>query len=46
MPFLVGLQIDVNLHLMLPISHREFRQTEGKDIPCSGSEEKLWGQLS
>lgn len=46
LPFLVVLQIDVNPHLMVPVSHREFGPTKRKCISCAGSEEKHWGQLS
>ena len=39
LPFLVVLQIDVNLHLMGPASHRGPGPTERKYVPWAGSEE-------
>lgn len=46
LPFLVVLQIDVNLHLMVPVSPGDSGPTERKYIPCAGSEAKHCGQLS
>ena len=44
LPFLVVLQIDVSLHLMVPVCHRDSGPAEREYIPSAGSERKHWGQ--
>ena len=44
LPFLVALQIDVNLHLMVPVCRRDSGLAEREYIPSAGSGRKHWGQ--
>lgn len=44
LPFLVVLQIDVNLHLMVSVCRRDSGLAEREYIPSAGSERKHSGQ--